>query len=659
MTLTVGATLGHYRVDSLLGKGGMGEVYAAHDGRLNRTVALKLIPANLATSPTALERFRREAQAAASLNHPNIVTVFDIESDRATHFLTMEHVDGQTLESEIRPGGIDTRRLFEIGSAIADAASAAHDKGIVHRDLKPSNIMVTRDGLVKVLDFGLARLRDAYSEEAVAGDTATQAPGLTEPHTVIGTAAYMSPEQAEGLPTDHRADIFAIGVILYELACGRRPFRGDSSLAIRSAVAAASPQPLSEVAPGVPRDLWRIVRRALAKDRDRRYQSAKDLRNDLLDTARDLDIGPQALAPPPPSRAWRAAGFLALMAASLAGVAALLREETPTPRPSIVRFSITEPPAFIPRPGGAFRTVAITRDGSALVYVTDGQVTGIGGGRLVWRPLDGTARLLDTPPGSLAPFFSPDGSRLGFRLGSDRYYVMSSSGGVAEPVTDSVIAAFTNAAWFGAAGLIYESYGTLFTKPFSGRAEVLARPDESRHETFLYGVSLTPDERGVLYSLVRDDMKSFDEARVMVKDLATGVAKELIAGGMSPSVTTSGHLLFGRGGTLFAAPIDSRTWTLTGPAVPVVDDLLTESLDGLAPYAVSDNGTLAYIQGRPMPHQRSPGLQPARRADSVPHPAGAYNELRMSPSGDALAVSVYGANIQTWLHDLRRTRSSG
>ena len=244
---------------------------------------------------------------------------------------------------------------------------------------------------------------------------------------------------------------------------------------------------------------------------------------------------------------------------------------------------------------------------------------------------------------------------MGFRLGSDRYYVTSLSGGTPEPVTESVIAAFTNGAWFGSAGLIYESYGTLFTKPFNGRAEVLARPDESRRETFLYGVSLTPDGRGVLYSLVRDDMKSFDEARVMVKDLVTGVAKELPVGGMSPSVTTSGHLLFGRGSTLFAAPVDTRTWALAGPAVPVVEDLLTEPLDGLAPYAVSDNGTLIYIQGRPMPYQREVLLF-NRRGEPIPSrvPAGAYTDLRMSPSGEALALSVYGANVQTWLYDLRR-----
>lgn len=407
----------------------------------------------------------------------------------------------------------------------------------------------------------------------------------------------------------------------------------------------------------MPRDLWRIVRRALAKDRDRRYQSAKDLRNDLLDAARDLDDGPQAAAPPRSSRGWRAAGFLAVIVGSLAGIAALLRDDAPAPRPSVVRLAITEPPAFIPRPGGALRTVAITRDGSMVAYVTNGQVAGTGGGRLVLRPLAGSARVLDAPPGpgALAPFFSPDGSRLGFRSGSARYYVMSAAGGAPEPVTDSVIAAFTNAAWFGSAGLIYESYGTLFTKPFGGPAELLARPDESRHETYLYSVSLTPDGRGVLYSVVRDDMKSFDEARVMVKDLATGGAKELIKGGMGPSVTTSGHLLFGRGGTLFAATIDVKNWTLTGPAVPVVNDLLTEPHDGYAPYAVSDNGTLVYIQGRPVPYQREV-LVFDRRGEPVPSriPTGAYDTLRMSPSGDALAVSVYGPNVQTWLYDLRR-----
>ena len=268
----------------------MGEVYAADDQLLGRRVALKVLSDEVTGSGPALERFRREARAAATINHPNIVTVHSIEEADGIHFLTMEVVDGVALDASIKTPGMPLDRLLDTGIAIADALGAAHERGIVHRDLTPRNVMVTKDGRVKVLDFGLARLRDADSPSVDQHGPVTTTTPLTGAHQIVGTPAYMSPEQAEGKPVDHRSDLFSLGTMLYEMATGERPFKGDSTISILSSIVRDVPRPLVEFSPVQPRELWRIVRRALVKDVDGRYQSAKDLRNDLRELRQDSQV---------------------------------------------------------------------------------------------------------------------------------------------------------------------------------------------------------------------------------------------------------------------------------------------------------------------------------------------------------------------------------
>ena len=292
MSLSAGARLGPYEIVSTLGRGGMGEVYKARDSRLNRFVALKVLPDTAALDPERRDRFEREARAIAALNHPHIVTIHSVETVDGVPLLTMELVEGRALSDVIPKGGLPLAEVLKIAIAVADAVAAAHQKGITHRDLKPGNIMVgerEHDGRIKVLDFGLAKLADA-SREGSGATTMPAAPATGEGR-ILGTAAYMSPEQAEGRPVDARSDLFSLGVMLYEMATGQRPFTGDTSISIISSIVKDTPKPITELNPSLPRDLGRIVRRALAKDPERRYQSAKDLRNDLEELKASIDSG--------------------------------------------------------------------------------------------------------------------------------------------------------------------------------------------------------------------------------------------------------------------------------------------------------------------------------------------------------------------------------
>ncbi len=270
----IGRQLGTYAVLSLLGAGGMGEVYRARDTKLNRDVALKILPDAFARDADRLARFRREAQAVAALNHPHIVTIFSIEEHDAVPFMTMELIEGCTLDQGIPDGGLSLARFFDIAIALADALSAAHRKHIIHRDLKPANVMVTDDGHVKVLDFGLARAVDA--DAVRLGEDVTSL-GLTQVGTIVGTMPYMSPEQIEGKPLDHRTDLFSLGIMLYELATGERPFRGDSPPALMSSILKDHLEPVGERRSDLPGDVCRLIDRCLEKDPRDRIQTATEI----------------------------------------------------------------------------------------------------------------------------------------------------------------------------------------------------------------------------------------------------------------------------------------------------------------------------------------------------------------------------------------------
>jgi len=336
--LLIGTTLGHYRIVEKLGAGGMGEVYAADDTKLNRQVAIKVLSPSVADNPERLQRFHREAQAVAALNHPNIVTLYSVEEEDETRFLTMEKVEGETLDHEIPRGGMKLSRFFQLAIPMTEALSVAHERGIIHRDLKPGNIMVTADGRVKILDFGLAKLQDPADENDGSYSTTTQA--LTQEGSILGTVAFMSPEQLQGKSPDTRSDLFSLGIVLYQMATGERPFEGESPADLISCILRDDPPPVSDVKVSLPSHLGRILERCLEKDPEQRYQTAESLRSDLVNLKQQLDSGtlgsPVSRTPPPvPDRGswrWPLAAVIAVMLAAT-GWAFLSRSDPPPPPP--------------------------------------------------------------------------------------------------------------------------------------------------------------------------------------------------------------------------------------------------------------------------------------------------------------------------------------
>ncbi|MGB5816405.1 MAG: serine/threonine-protein kinase, partial [Thermoanaerobaculia bacterium] len=314
----IGKTLSQFRITARLGAGGMGEVYLAEDTKLKRRVAIKVLPEEMATDPQRLERFQREAEAVAALNHPNIVAIHEVGEADSIHFLVMELVEGRQLGEVIPGGGLSLDKLFGYAIPLTEALAAAHDKGILHRDLKPGNVMVNEEGRVKVLDFGLAKLRERSDDQADQTHLATDS--ITQEGLILGTAAYMSPEQAEGKTIDHRSDIFSLGVVLYEMATGNRPFKGDTNLSLLSSILKDKPQPVSEVKTGLPRHLGRIILRCLEKDPERRFQSAKDVRNELEGLKGEVVSGEVVTGPVTAAPALTAGKRMGLIAAGAVAV---------------------------------------------------------------------------------------------------------------------------------------------------------------------------------------------------------------------------------------------------------------------------------------------------------------------------------------------------
>lgn len=311
----IGRTLAHYEILEKIGSGGMGEVYLAEDTKLDRKVALKVLPPELAESEERRARFTREAKAIAALNHPNIVTVYSVEEDDGVHFITMELVRGKTLSELLPKSGFSLNKFFDIAIPLTDAVAAAHQEGITHRDLKPDNVLMGDDGRIKVCDFGLAKFR---SESAAGSSSELPTKAMTQEGLIVGTVAYMSPEQAEGKAIDTRSDIFSLGIVLYEMLTGRRPFEGDSPTSILSSILKDTPRAVTELEPSVPRELGKLVKRCLAKDPIRRYQTAIDVRNELEETKHDIDSGELGTAASPskrPSPTRRVVAAVALLAA--------------------------------------------------------------------------------------------------------------------------------------------------------------------------------------------------------------------------------------------------------------------------------------------------------------------------------------------------------
>jgi serine/threonine-protein kinase len=627
----------------------MGEVWRATDTRLDREVALKVLPEGFADDPERHARLEREAKVLASLNHPSIATLFGIEHVGGQHVLAMELVEGEELTRLIARGPVAVTETIAIAAQIADALEAAHEKGIVHRDLKPANVKVRTDGTVKVLDFGLAK---AWDEDA-AGNDASHSPTLTHQYTragvVLGTAAYMSPEQARGKPVDRRADIWAFGALLYEMLTGRLAFPGETVSDTIAALLAREPD-WGALPAGTPAPLRRLLRRCLEKDPRRRMRDIGDARLEL-DEARSAPASEETRAsvPAAPQRpAWRVAGAAAVAGVALAGLAALaLWPRGAGQETRVRRFEIS---------GGTFNEVAnaaISPDGQVIAMRGDTL-----GGKLLLRSLDDfAARPLGNSTRAVNPFFSPDSRSVAF-FGPDGLVRTSISGGALQRVCEAAV--YGSGAW-GPDGTIVFAGGLVEGAAFTGlmrvaaeggAPRVLTTPDPAAGERRHAWPIFLPGGDTVLYTVLLTEGMRIDAV-----SLASGKRLGTVTAGAHPRYAASGHLLFwdGRDTNLLAARFDPATRTLGGAAVTVLPSLPSFS-DGRLAYDVSLDGTLIFGTAQlAMDAFTVVWVDRAGRESPLLDEPASWTQPRLSPDGGRLVLRrAASPNCGLWMLDLER-----
>jgi eukaryotic-like serine/threonine-protein kinase len=652
MTLSAGTRLGPYEILSLVGSGGMGEVYRARDPKLKRDVAIKVLPDSLAQDPERLARFEREAHLLAALNHPHIAHIHGIEDSSGEPALVMELVEGPTLADRMAQGPISLDEALPIARQIADALEAAHEQGIVHRDLKPANIKVRDDGTVKVLDFGLAKAFDpGASSPAGAMNSPTLSIHATQAGTILGTAAYMAPEQARGRSVDRRADIWAFGCVLYEMLTGRRPFDGDDVSITLAAVLKADPdwQALPLVTPAAVR---RLLTRCLRKDPKDRLQAIGDARIEIGELLSGV-MEPVAMTPIVDAPWWRRVAIPAAtaLAMSLATAAIVwFAVQSTIARPRVSRFVIA------PTTGAAFsinvtgRDVAMTPDGSRLLYV------GANGTTLFVRPLD---QLEATPlvrGGALRdPFVSPDGQWVGFFDGLQTLKKVAITGGPAVLVTNELVGLASGATWMADGTIIFAdaAFGLKRVSADGGTPAVLTRPDPTRGEARHVWPERLPGGQAVLCT-VTATTGGRDAASIAVLDLRSGRLTILLRGGTHAQYSPSGHLVYSAAGTLRAVAFDLSRLTVVGPSSLVVPQARTTAGGGVDAGLAAD-GTLVYVAGGSLNSLARTLVWVDRQGREKPTgaPPRSYFFPRVSPDGTRIAVQVAtDQNINIWIWDL-------
>ena len=665
-SVRVGAMLGHYAIVRVLGAGGMGEVYEARDTRLNRSVALKVIRQEVASDPVRRQRLEREARAAALLNHPNIVTLHSLEEQDGVLFLTMEFIEGSTLRDAIPREGFPIDRFLPMAIQAADALAAAHAVGVVHRDLKPANIMVTREGVLKVLDFGLSKSEVDRTVASVKTDT------LSTDGSVLGTAPYMAPEVIEGGEADARSDIFSLGIVLFEMVAGCRPFAGDSPLAVITAILRDRPPLASDVKSEVPHELARLIDRCLAKMPSARRQSVADLRADLEDLEKRHGAGQlvqsSRSAPVPATRPAMTARLLGrtagVTAASLAFVVtgAAIRQYTLTsPEPSdrrLVEFSEDLPQGQVFF-NGFNSNIAVSPDGAYVAFTPSAGTVSIRHiSDLDVRPLEGS----NAPGTDGAPLFSPDGRFLSFIQGNAiissrrRFQKAALSGGAATTLADYDM--FHGGDW-SRDGWIYWTAqypgGIVRIRDSGGAIEPVTTLDEQKAERSHRFAHLLPDEQAIIYTVASGDIDSYDDARIELFDLRTKQKKTLLTGGTAAVYSPSGHIVYARAGKLFAAPFDLTRREVTGGSFEVLNGLMMSTNTGAANFALSRRGDLAYIAGAVEGGRRTlVWVDRAGKEEPLPLPAASYLYPRLSPDGRSLAVEIEGPNHDFYVYDFAR-----
>jgi Tol biopolymer transport system component/Ser/Thr protein kinase RdoA (MazF antagonist) len=664
MGLSAGTRLGPYEITGSLGAGGMGEVYRARDTRLDRSVAVKILPEHLAADPSLRARFDREARAVSALNHPHICTLHDIGEQDGVHFLVMEHLEGETLERRLERGALPPGEAVAVAAQIAQALAAAHRHGVVHRDLKPANVMLTKAG-AKLLDFGLAK-QGPDAGPPMSSAVMTKGSPLTIEGTIVGTWQYMSPEQLEGQEADARSDLFAFGALLYEMLAGRRAFQAKSQAGLIAAIMGSDPPALSAAAPACPPALERLVRRCLAKDPDDRWQSAADLASELQwigageapsrgggaapSTGSGALAGEVIAARRAAARerlAW-AALTLALLAAAGVLAARAWRGAAESPRLAW---------AALPAPAGARIdprcAPAVSADGASVAFVVAGAQ---GESRLWVRKLDAPeARPLADTEGAAHPFWSPDGRWLGFFSGGQLKKIDVAGG----PAIGLCEARDGRGGSWSPEGVIL--FQPRFSDPLyrvpagGGTPEPVTALDESRFEIAHRWPHFLPDGKRFLFYVVSTTNPSTSEHSGIYAGSLGSTETRMLLRVDSRMAYAQGHLLYKRGSTLMAQRFDPERLELQGDPIPLAADVLGGVFSwGGAEFGVSGEGVLAFLAGKSQGETELAWFdRSGQRLGQLGEPE-IYWDPRLSHDGRRVVLGIGRDSLDLWLHDLGR-----
>jgi Tol biopolymer transport system component len=655
----IGQSISHYRVTAKIGAGGMGEVYRATDSKLGRDVALKILPEAFAQDPQRMARFSREAQVLASLNHPNIATIHGIEDGAGVRALVMELVEGPTLAERIAQGALSLEDALPIAKQIAEALEYAHEKGIIHRDLKPANVKITTDGKVKVLDFGLAKALSDESSIQDASHSPTLSMAATKAGVILGTAAYMSPEQARGKPADRRADIWSFGVVLYEMLSGRQIFGGETASDSMAAVITREPD-WTALPANVPRRVRELLRRCLTKDPKQRLRDIGEARIAI----EQANVSPEAGAAAALSSSLPVAAQPSWLrwlpwavAAFAVGFAGLTLWRTPSAAEiSSTRFSI-------PLPSGAALgapnclNLAISPDGSQVAFV----LTTEGATQITLR----AANALDLAqvPGSeggVCPFFSPDSRWLGFVSGGTLKKVRL-AGGLPLDVVPMETADFRGAAWLTSDMIVFSNNASAPLSMVSANGgtpkPLTSLVVEKQERTHRWPYAL-PGGKAVLFTVgTSDSPDNYDDSRIEAVVAATGERKTILKGGsIAQYLPTTRQLIFAKGGSLYAIAFDDDKLECRGESSPVLQGVQGNVTTGAVSFAVSSSGSLVYMPGVGGQAERKLiWFDRQGKVEALPAPLRAYADPQLSPDGRHLAVAIVsGRNSAVWTYDIER-----
>jgi serine/threonine protein kinase/Tol biopolymer transport system component len=657
MSVNAGTRLGPYEILSAVGAGGMGEVYRAKDTRLDRIVAIKVLPKHLADRAELRERFEREAKAISSLNHPHICTLYDVGHQDGIDYLVMEYVEGETLSAKLTKGPLPLDQVLQYAIEIADALDKAHRKGVTHRDLKPGNIMLTKSGS-KLLDFGLAKLREDSAPSTPLSQLPTGKDPITAQGTILGTLQYMAPEQLEGKQADARTDIFAFGLVVYEMATGKKAFEGKSQASLIAAILEREPPAISSLQPMTPPALDRVVKTCLAKEPDERWQTASDLCRELKWIA---EGGSQVTSAPTGAvKGIRTLGRRALilglgvllLVAVLASLATWNLKPSLPPMP-VSRLTITLPPGQQLAGLDSGPAVALSSDGTNLAYVARQ-----GGTQQIYlRAMDSLdAKPLSGTEGGIEPFFSPDGQWVGFFAGG-RLMKVSVSGGAALTLGDAALP--DGASWGSQGTIAFAPQNVSVLQQVSdagGTPQPLTRLEKG--DASHRWPELLPGGKAVLFAAGTSGI-NFSNAQVAVQSVGAGQRRKLVQGGTHPRYALSGHLVYAQGGSLMAIRFDPQRLEVTGTAVPVVEGVLQSPASGAAQYSLSPTGSLVYVLGGIQSAQsRLVWVNRTGAEQPLAAKAHAYLNPRLSPDGRRVAAVIAEQESQTWLYDLSREAST-